>query len=477
NTMVGAANNFYPQYFDDSAQDGIMPIIWPINVPREDFEFMWNNDTLLIWESLPFDEVTIDENGNYDVVLTNSTSIDYVNIVISKSTGVTQSFFMLSSDHFMYYQIKTQTLVDWSVNIGDILYFKQNDDYEYGFTDLRITIFGTYTIYVNMTYMIEEFNLMGIPVTLPSGQPEYQFFSYLEGSIDRWDPSTQSWIHEGERPFAIANIYWPISPLSFEMGPPLLMPEGTTSSDLTDIFDMFGDIYDDISYGSGFVTLRNSTLDRTLYFYFDEVSGRVTMMYGWANTPGPGEEWHYLSYYPKFYRALSTGSNSFTMNSDFITDMTVTVNLNVSVGGPTPDYIYNFLPYNPVNVSVPEGTPLAYFDQLITNWMLINGNITMTMTLPPSIDLNDIELRFYAFNMSGTLQWDEAPPEIYNQITYDYGTNSFTIETPPWPWDVISAISYVSVPAEEPIIPGYNVLIFVIGIIVISALILKWKRK
>jgi hypothetical protein len=165
------------------------------------------------------------------------------------------------------------------------------------------------------------------------------------------------------------------------------------------------------------------------------------------------------------------------MNSDFITDMTVTVNLNVSIGLPTPEYIYNLLPYNPVNVSVPEGTPLAYFDQLITNWVHINGNITMTMTLPSSIDLNEIELRFYAYNMSGTLEWDEAPSYIYNQIIYDYGTNSFTIETPPFPWGVISVISYISTPAEEPIIPGYNVLIFVIGIIVISALLIKWKRK
>ncbi len=166
------------------------------------------------------------------------------------------------------------------------------------------------------------------------------------------------------------------------------------------------------------------------------------------------------------------------MNSDFITDMTVTVELDVSIGGATPEYIYNFLSMNPVNVSLPEGTPLAYFDQLITHYALIDGNITMTMTLPSSIDLNNIELRFYAYNMSGTLEWDEVPPDFYVTIIYNYSTNSFTIETPAWPWGVISAISYISVGAEEePIIPGYNVLIFIIGIIIISALIIKRKRK
>lgn len=480
NIMVGAANNFYPQYFDDV--NPVMSYIWPINVPREDFEFMWNNDTVRIWESMPFDEVYYTENGNIEVYIINSTGTDYARLILSKSTGVTQYLetyqTIYGMDYFMIYQLKTQTLVDWSVNIGDIIYFKQNDDYEDGFTDIKVTIIKTGTYYVNMTFLVEYYNYYGVPMTLPSGQPEFQFFSYIYASVEEWNPSTQSWDYDGTIDLAIANIYWPISPLIFEMGgAPMLLPEDTSSSELTGIFDMFSPIYDDITYSTGLVILRNSTLDRTLYFYFDEVSGRMTMMYGWGNMPVPGAEWNYMTYYPKFYRALSFGTNSFTMNSDFITDMTVTVELDVSLGGATPEYIYNFLSMNPVNVSVPEGTALAYFDQLITYYALIDGNITMTMTLPSSIDLNNIELRFYAYNMSGTLEWDEAPPEFYSTIIYDYGTNSFTIETPVWPWGTISAVSYISAPAEEPIIPGYNVLIFVIGIIVISALLIKWKRK
>ena len=475
NNMVGSANNFYPQYYDDTAQDGVMPFIWPINVPREDFEFMWNNDTLRIWEGMQFDEIYYNENGFIEVFLTNSTGIDYVKINISKTTGVAQLFLMLSMDQFMFFELKTQTLVDWSVNIGDVIYYKDNGEELY---DIKVTILGTYTVFVNMTYMVEMFNSMGVPVILPPGQPDLQFFSWINASFEEWDPFTASWLSGFDRPLAIANIYWPISPLIFGMGPPLLMPEGTSSSELTDLFNMFSPIYDDITYSTGLVVLRNSTLDRSLNFYFDEASGKVTMMYGWGNMPVPGSEWQYMSYYPKFYRALSFGTNSFTMNSDFITDMTVTVELDVSIGGATPEYIYNFLSMNPVNVSVPEGTALAYFDQLITNWDLVDGNITMTMTLPSSIDLNDIELQFYAYNMSGTLEWDEAPSEFYDAIIYDYSTNSFTIETPAWPWGVISAISYISVEAEEePIIPGYNVLIFVIGIIAISALLIKWKRK
>ena len=440
NAMVGAANNFYPQYYDDAAEDGVMPFIWPINVPREDFEFMWNNDTLRIWEGMQFDEIYYNENGFIEVYLTNSTSIDYVKINISKTTGVAQLFLIRSIDDIMYFQLKTQTLVDWSVNIGEIIYYKNNGD---EFYDIRATILETRTVFVNMTYMVEQYNLMGIPVTLPSGQPEYQFFSYLNASLEEWDPSTESWIYDTERPFAIANIYWPISPLTFESGPPLLMPEGTTSSELTDIFDMFGSIYDDITYGSGFVILRNSTLDRSLNFYFDEVTGRTTMMYGWANMPGPGTGWNYMSFYPKFYEEFGLGTHSFQMQSDFITDIIGTVEFNVTIGGPNVEYIYNFLSMNPVNVSVPKGTALAYFDQLIINYGLITSNITMTITFPSSIDLLENDIFFFAFNMSGSEEWDEAPQELYDAIVYNYTTNSLSLETTTWgPVSIFSAMSY-----------------------------------
>ncbi|MFX0042268.1 MAG: hypothetical protein ACFE8L_05095, partial [Candidatus Hodarchaeota archaeon] len=348
NVMVGAANNFYPQYYDDAAESSAIPLLWPINVPREDFEFMWNNDTIRIWENMQFDEIYYTENGNIEVYLINSTGTDYARMIFSKSTGVTQYFEMYQTiygmDYFMIFELKTQTLVDWSVNIGDTIYFKQNDDYEHGFRDVKATIIETYTLFANMTFLVEYYNYYGIPMTLPSGQPEYQFFSYLVASYEGWNPLTQSWDYGGTNMFAIANIYWPISPTIFEIPiMPILMPEDTSVSELINIFDIFDPVYDIITYNTGHVSLRNSALDRTLDFYFDEASGRMTMMDGWGNIPGPGSDWNYMSIYPKFYRQLSTGSNSFTMSSDFITDMTVTVNLNVSIGGPAPEYIYNFL--------------------------------------------------------------------------------------------------------------------------------------
>lgn len=446
NVMVGTANNFYPQYYDDAAEEGVMPFIWPINVPREDIEFMWNNDTLRIWESLEFDEVYIYENGYYEFFLRNSTGIDYVRINVSKTTGVAHLFLVLSSDNFMLFELKTQTLVDWSVNIGDIIYFKQNDDYEDGFADIKVTINGTHTIFANMTFLVEYYNYYGIPMILPSGQPEFQFFSYIEASYEEWNPSTQSWDYHGTNYLAIANIYWPISPLIFaiDVGAPMLMPEDTSSSELTGIFDMFSPIYDDITYSTGLVILRNSTLDRTLYFYFDEVSGKVTMMHGWGNMPVPRSEWNYMTYYPKFCEAFGPGNHSFQGDSDFITDITINLEFNVTIGGPGIEYIYNFFPMNPVNVSLPKGTALAYFDQLIINYGLIQPNITtMTFTIPSSIDLLENDIFFFAFNISGTNEWDEAPPDFYDTIVYNYVVNSLTLNsTVLGPMGIMSAMSY-----------------------------------
>jgi hypothetical protein len=439
---VGIANNFYPQYFDMGGPNPYN-FLYPINFGKDDFLFMWNNDTLRIWNA-PFDEVYYSENGYFESLVLNSTGNAFIRNIVNKTTGIVQSNLMVQNGNIFHFEIKNQTLVDWSVNIGDSVYYKDNGE---EFRDIKATIIGTYTVYVNMSAMIADYSTMGITMTLPTGQPEFQFFSYLEALIEVWDADTQSWTPDTTRPWAIANIYWPISPISFQFGPPVLMPEGTTSSELGPIFDFFGDIYDDISYSPGQVVLRNTTLNRELNFHFDEVSGRVTMMNGWSNDPGPGSDWNYMSLYPKFYRPLNIGSNSFTANTNFpITGLTV--NINVSVGATGTALIYNYFPMNPVNVSVPEGIPLAYFDQLYSNFTAISSNVTMTVTLPLSINVSEMIFYFYAYNMSGTLEWDAAPPDFYDDyVTFLHTTNSIILKMEPFTFNrgILSAMAYESI--------------------------------
>ncbi|MFX1374300.1 MAG: hypothetical protein ACFFA0_00670 [Promethearchaeota archaeon] len=471
NTIISAANNFYPQYYDEIGGDPIMPFLWPINIPQEDYEFMWNLDTLRIWEGMRYDTINIIENGLLEFELSNSTGLDYVKIQIDKTTGVTQSLLNINPGGVMYLEVRSQTLVDWSVGTGDVIYYKNN---EKEFWDRKVNILGIGSVYANMS---DYFAPMGIPI--PSGQPEYQFFSYLYAEIYEWDYNTNSWDYDDSGPFAIANTYWPISPLQFEFaGPPIIMPEGTTSSELSNLFDFYSSVFDVVTYSPGHILMRNSTLDKEWNFYFDETSGKLTMMYGWMNQPGSGEGWQYMSIYPKFYQALPPGTNTFTLSTDFPTGLTVDMEVEVGGAGAGAALIYNYFSMNPVNVSIPNGTALAYFDQLFTERSLIVGNITMTLTLPSSLDLDTMIFIFYAFNMSGTEQWDPAPPEFYlYSVTYNFAANTITINMEAWDRGVLSVMAYLTEADKPEEIPGYNIFFISLLIIITSGLILKKVRK
>ncbi|MFX1557899.1 MAG: hypothetical protein ACFFC9_11650 [Promethearchaeota archaeon] len=471
--ILAMANNFYPQYFDSL---GSSPsFLYPSNFDREDFEFMWNNDTLRILET-PFDEIYYTENSYFESFLKNSTGTTYGHVKVDKSTGLTVSYLVKDEPYIQYYQLKTQTLVDWTLNVGDSFYLKRNGG---ELEDLRVSIYESHSVFVNMTELVNDYGYMGVPLTVPSEQPELQFFSYLEADFELWDITTESWVWDDYGIIAIANIYWPISPLIFQAGgPPILMPENTVGSDLENLFDMFSPVYDDITYSTDYVMLRNSTLDRALTFNFDPTSGRIIMMHGWMTMPVPGSEWSYASMYPKFNEQLSTGINQFTLQSDFMLDITVDIELNVSIGAPTPQYIYSVIPFNPTNITLPNGTALVFFDQLITNYGLIDGNITFTITFPSSIDLNQTELFFFAFNMSGTNQWDSPPSDFYDAIIYDYESNSITFQTEAWgPNAIISAFAYIDL-SQVPGIPGYEpILIFGFTVVALLSIIASTQKR
>ena len=471
--IIGLANNFYPSYFDTVGP--VLTFIYPNTITKEDFEFMWNNDTLRIWE-MPFDEITFSENGYFESFLRNSTGNDFAKVSVNKATGIVESYLVKTGSYIIQYEIKSQTIVDWSYNVGDSFYFKQNQDV---LMDIRITIIESATVFVNMTEFVKMINLEGIPLSISSSQPEYQYFTYLGAFYEMWDSTTESWDLMDYRIIGIANIYWPISPLIFEAGgPPLLMPKDTVGSDLQDLFNMFSPVYDDITYSTNYVLLRNSTLDRTLSFYFDVPTGRTIMMDGWMTLPIPGSEWNYMSFYTKNNETLSTGLNHITLESDFDVDIQVNVDLVVTVGGPSPEYIYSVLPYSPVNVTLPNGTALVFFDQLITNSGLIFENITYTITLPSTIDLHNIKIFFFAYNMSGSEQWDQPPSEFYDLIIYDYTTNSITFEVEPWgSTGMLSALAYIDL-GQNPAIPSYDpILIFSFSIAAIVALITIFRKR
>lgn len=464
---IGTANNFYPQYFDNEGPD-LFNFVYPNNFVLEDFEFMWNNDTLRIWDA-PFDEIYYSENGVFESLVVDSTGSDMLKSQVEKTSGIVQNYLMKEGSNFLYYEIKAQTLVTWSVGEGDVIYYKNNEE---ELRDIKVTILASFSYFANISVML---NPMGL--SIPSGQPELQFYSVLYAELEEWDNDLDAWAFEDTNVIAVSNIYWPISPLQFDFGPPLIMPENTAASDLSDLFDVYGAVYDDITYTTGHVSMRNSTIDKEMHMYFDEASGRVEMMYGWMKQPFGMSEWEYMSIYPKFVKALVSGSNSFTMDTDFPTG--VTVDVDVTTTGTGAAYIYNQFSMNPVNVTIPNGTVSTYFDMLFTNDSLISGNITLTIHIPTSIDLTRVLFFFYAFNMSGTEEWDAAPPEFYvDSVTYNFVQNTITIIMPPWDRGVVSAMAFFDLDAEPPVeIPGYNIFFLSMMILIVSGLVIRKVRK
>ncbi|MBY9006266.1 MAG: hypothetical protein KGD63_05875 [Candidatus Lokiarchaeota archaeon] len=476
---IGAANTFYPLYFDNMGPLELN-LLYPTTMTVEDIKFMWNNDTLPIWNA-PFDVINYISNGNLETIFKNNTGPEFAHSIVDRATGIVQSFLIKGENDFQYYEIKSSSVVSWSVSPGNVIYFKRNSfNIDIAETeDLRATILGTSVLVTNMSALVQEFNSMGTSMSLPSDQPDIQFFSYVMASIHKWDSSLGTWVSEGEDMLAIANIYWPISPISFEIleGPPLLMPINTNSSELIDLFDLFSVVYDDITYSSGHIVMRNTTLNKELHFHFDEISGKTLMMYGWATQPAPGGEWNYMALYPKFDQELSVGVNTFSFSTDLPPSISVSMEFTVGATADPGSFIHNYFPMNPVNATLPNSTLLAYFDMLFTNPSVITSNVTITIQLPSILDINNLAILLFGYNMSGNLEWELAPPEFYLENTiFDNITNRIILNMEAWTGGMIIAIGYIEAPGAGGL-PGYDLLVLGLTIFVMSGLAVRSIQK
>ena len=126
---------------------------------------------------------------------------------------------------------------------------------------------------------------------------------------------------------------------------------------------------------------------------------------------------------------------------------------------------------------------MAYFDQLLTDYTVSSGNITMTITLPPSIDVSNMVFFFYAFIMNGTYEWDAAPPDFYvDYVTFNNATNQIIIKMEPFMFSngFMSAMAYLTIEEVEEVlqeIPGYDMFLMSLMLIIVSSLIIKKVRK
>ena len=80
--------------------------------------------------------------------------------------------------------------------------------------------------------------------------------------------------------------------------------------------------------------------------------------------------------------------------------------------------------------------------------------------------------------MSGTEEWDPAPPEFYiDSVTYNFAANSIILEMPTFPFGLISAMGYIDSEDLPPEIPGYDLFLMSLMIVIVSSLLIKKIRK
>ena len=473
NFVMGAANNFYPMLFEGGPPPESF-MIMPTSTTKEDLEFLWNPDKLRIIGADPLDTIEINDNTELELIISSSFSSEYIRAVVDKTTGFYKSFLGLMGDIY-YYEQKDMTLIDWYYEPGDHFYYKVNE----GDTEDRIirgTVLGTFGLFVNMTLF--ELDTGGL-FTIPSDQPELQFFSAILADFYVWNATSEAWEFDAsEEVFGMANIYWPLSPLALGMsyGFPMLYPMNIQGSDFSGLFGFYSTVYDDITYGSNFVTLVNTTLDRQLNFHFDSTSGMLTFLGGWVNQPGGDPtDWDYTSVYPLNRELLGSGMIPVNYENNFDLNIDIAFNLNIS-SSPF-EYLYAMFPFNPVHVPLPNGTALCFIDQITTHPSYLSGNITMTINLPLSINLATTEVYLFAWNVTGLSTWEIAPPDAYE---INLTSNSIIISFPPFTSDsFILAMSYKAAPPETPEtpgIPGYDPFLLILGLALTATILVKVKN-
>ncbi|TET03254.1 MAG: hypothetical protein E3J90_02020 [Promethearchaeota archaeon] len=457
NFPIGLANNFYFQYFDEGGPLDLI-LFYPNNTAKEDIEFVWNSDTLRIWD-VPFNDIELIENTNFEFTLRNTSTNFRVSNIIDKSTGIVQSFLITEHGEVqLYYEMKNQTLIDWDLEIGDVVYYKQNS--QDGGTYMRATINATDGEFVNLTTWEE---ISGGLFTKIPGQPELQFFKAVIAELEEFDEITGTWQSNGDYIFLEANIYWAISPYAMFGGtaPPLFLPLGFTGEDFENILALLGGMFDVMTFTEDHVFLRNSTNNKEYDAYVDTTSGRITFMGGWMNMPGGDDTtWNYLSIYPMVNETLNVGINVISIPNDAISEIDAS-HIDIITSNTGVEIVNAILAYNPINTSITTGTVLYYNDLLITNTTGL-ANLSFYIKFDDSFDLDSYNLTFWAWNMSGNNEWSVAPPEATDMFVYDYGDNSLTIIFPiggsSGPISIIMAVSYVNVSPPE-LIPGFPLLL------------------
>ncbi|MHA1705526.1 MAG: hypothetical protein ACTSUX_05540, partial [Promethearchaeota archaeon] len=398
NFSLGYANKFYPIYF--APEQVGPPFVLPNNTNLEDISYIFNNDTHYKITSFTYNLVYMKENGCYNMEMRNSNDTSSkVSTFYDKATGILESILIIDGGEFSYLQLKNMTLVDWSVGIGDTIYYSttiEGKAYEY-----KTSLLMSGGRLLNMTELEKESDGMIIAV---EGQPELQFFKEYYGYLEYWNPEIQKWIRGSSLyPILGGNIYWALAPYMTQVMPPLYLTKGSTGEDLVNNGEGIKKYYDEITYKPDEVFFKNTTNGKCLKFIIDPQTGRILQGTGWMFSMAGGNlTWLFNSFYHRNETTFSSGVNTENFLDVLFPDVTLQYNLK---SNSTENFLRtSLLKISPTIMELNESNPLFYCDFAVMHNESIEY-LNLTLFFSDSLKLKDISFKLWIWNISGNNNW------------------------------------------------------------------------
>ncbi|MFX1391924.1 MAG: hypothetical protein ACFE9Z_17805, partial [Promethearchaeota archaeon] len=437
-------SSVFPLKFGDQNPNAMVPYILPLRygklnltilAPVLNETFFGMNPNLPKW-----DQVIPNDIAN-TIYFYNSTYEYYLNLAyFENGTIKSVDAFYPIIDTYLYnssfnrvFDYNLTSNVEWSVKAGDDLYFgDMNKEIKFHIVEINETC-------------VDMYNINVLPYV------NYHTFSNVWADVFYWNSTHEYWMYQYRSIIGAANNIYPFGPGMYHMyhevelvWPFFLMPTGIDEQEMYDYLKILRGIMkmDTLSgIGDNYIYFTNSTGPNYIHFEWDNSTGVVKLLYGFMTNPLEDKD-EYIAIFAKNRVILQSGLNSITLDNYYIPDITLSINITTNSLGC--ELYYAILDINPTNESLPVGTPIFYGDLMINNHTLVEGNFTMEVQLPLTIDLNDVNLHLSGWypSMGGWLTMDA---EDMDEILYIYSINTvLAIMSGEYPFCSIGAWSYTS---------------------------------
>ncbi|MBD3256556.1 MAG: hypothetical protein GF383_15785 [Candidatus Lokiarchaeota archaeon] len=538
--------------YTDISLDSDLVDKWTLTV-----NFTCSDDELVLWKILPVNPVQhiklmnyLPENASlfFDIFVNNTETISSVNLTIDYGSAETSlnavgiyaedlnpygldpdfniwnpapldAFDLDETDKEIYsfsleeagavlYAIGTSmtSRMDWSVEIGDILYYGgqpyvEQSGTEKGFVKIEITN-------INETGELVDLEEAGVDY---SEMPQNQSFSLVWGDFSHWNNTAREWINEGVQLMAAANNYFPTAPTgiyeaidSGSGGPIYLIPLGFSGTDIADSFIScrITNYTVDDSGGEYIHLIYPEDTTKFVKLYFDDETGIVKDYFGYDQHP-ISFDWIYFAGWNLKNETFTAGDYDYIVDGFGLEQLNVNITSNITITGGNFDLFSHIFTYEPGETQIGRGTPIIYMDLLGINFTNNIHRFNFTIELPTSIDLSEVTIDLWRYELNDINDpndddWGRHPDPIGDgALVINESENYIVVKfsTEGGSGGSLFAVSYYtpSPPAPPPpagddddddddddipaAIPGFEIYLLFASIAVISLLIIEKRRK